>query len=568
MGLSPSAHDVQAGLDRLIEAARNRVKLVPDDLIGDDRATVALVLGNIYNVLRQYDVAKGWFSLPLNGSLRSHSAGHRSFAGLGLARAVIGSGQAISSSKSSPQSSPLLQAKAICEASLAEYPKGSWHDETLYRLATVIQDMAGAKFGNSSKPAADGKKADQPARQHGPQSDLKAEREHLAALVNAKSEALLYWEEIIKRFPNSPRCEQALYYAGVLFYEMAEVEPGGKSEQLWNESVSMLKRFCDAYPKSPYAGDAYVRQIDIALERMFDPKAALGVSAAAGEWARWAIGAPTLDPPKSSAWALVVKYPDKSEIRRSVYDCLLRLGLVAYLAGDFDKAAEWVNIAGPKPPAAGFTANPDMESLTLYYLQKAIRSKKPVTDQRALDTAKTDEQRLLLQLGDLYLETIRPDKAEKVFLRIIEHDPKLGKVPVGLEGRAILDLTVALDRQPGRRYESLEWLDKLAGARFAGTYWGGYGLFRKALYTYNLKQNAATSFPLYQQFLRQYPDHPMRELANYYAIADACELKNETLAAQMAGDFRKRYPKSQWLDSITTRLSKLQAGAQKQGDGK
>ena len=64
--------EVQAGLNRLIEAAEKRVKLVPDELaVGDDRATLALVIGNIYNVLHQYDLAKGYFTLPLNGSLRS-----------------------------------------------------------------------------------------------------------------------------------------------------------------------------------------------------------------------------------------------------------------------------------------------------------------------------------------------------------------------------------------------------------------------------------------------------------------------------------------------------------------
>ncbi len=130
-------------LDRLIAAAQQRAKLLPDELtIGDDRAATALAVGNIYNVLHQYDTAERDFSLPLNGTLRSRSAAHRSFAGLGLACAVIDSGKAISASKSGPQPTPKQQAAAICQASLAEFPKGSWHDETLYRLAGVIQEMA------------------------------------------------------------------------------------------------------------------------------------------------------------------------------------------------------------------------------------------------------------------------------------------------------------------------------------------------------------------------------------------------------------------------------------------
>lgn len=562
---------VAAGLDRLIDAAQKRAKMLPDELnVGDDRAATALALGNIYNVLHQYDLAKGFFALPLNGPMRSKSAGHRSFAGLGLAHAVIGSGQPISSASSPSHGektraaapSAILQAKTICEASLAEYPKGSWHDETLYRLATIIQDQAEAKFGKSSKPtgAKDGNKANQPVKPSGsPEHDAKVEKERFAVLVKAKSEALPYWQQIIKRYPDSPRCEQALYYAGVLLYEMAETSPDEKRvDQMWKDATEALSRFCKAYSQSPYAGAAYARQIDIALERMFAPKVALGVSATAGEWAKWAIGGPMLDPPKSDAWALVVKYPDKSEIRRSVYDCLLRLGLVAYLVGDFDKAEQWIDIAGPKPPTAGFTTNPDMESLTLYCLQKAIRSKKPITEPRALEAAKTNEQRLLLQLGDLYLETIRPNKAEKVFLRIIEHDPKLGKVSVNLEGYAMLQIATSLDCQLDRRPEALAWLKDLATRRdLQGTYWDGYGMFCLALFTYNQTQDPKQSMPLYLEMLKRYPKHEKAELAHLYYCLEAIQLKNSVLADKASQSFFAKYPKSEYRSLLEKKMDAL-----------
>ena len=40
-----------------------------------------------------------------------------------------------------------LQAKAIFDASLKEYPKGSWHDETLRELALLIERAAAEQFG-------------------------------------------------------------------------------------------------------------------------------------------------------------------------------------------------------------------------------------------------------------------------------------------------------------------------------------------------------------------------------------------------------------------------------------
>ena len=74
---SGTSHETQVGLDRLIESSKRRVKVIPDELgVGDDRAAIALALGNIYSILRQYDVAKGYFSLPLGGQWRSRSAAH------------------------------------------------------------------------------------------------------------------------------------------------------------------------------------------------------------------------------------------------------------------------------------------------------------------------------------------------------------------------------------------------------------------------------------------------------------------------------------------------------------
>ena len=49
-----TSREVQGGLDRLIESAQQKAKLVPDEVtVGDDHATTALVLGNIYYVLHQ-----------------------------------------------------------------------------------------------------------------------------------------------------------------------------------------------------------------------------------------------------------------------------------------------------------------------------------------------------------------------------------------------------------------------------------------------------------------------------------------------------------------------------------
>ncbi len=369
------------GLDRLIAAAQQRAKVVPDELsVGNDRAATALALGNIYNVLRQYDLAKGYFSLLLSGPMLSHSAAHRSFAGLGLACAVIGSGKAISGSKSGPQPPPQLQAKALCQASLNEYPKGSWHDETLYRLATLIQDMAESKFGSPPKPPADGKNAGQPA---------KAENERRAALLKARAEALPCWQDLIRRYPNSPRCEAALYNAGVLLYEAAEAAPAGKSEQLCKDADSMFERLCQAFPKSPYVGDAFVHRIDFALERKYDMKLALSLADRGIEWAKQqkvevltaADGSLTqrslADAAKairdSSAklreWAEPGGKPP-AELLNDLYNLYLRAGVVAYLQEKYDEARPFLDAAGPARPTEGMSRNFDHQKAGVFILME------------------------------------------------------------------------------------------------------------------------------------------------------------------------------------------------------
>ena len=269
----PLPPEVQAGLNRLIEAAEHRVKLVPDELaVGDDRATLALVIGNIYNVLHQYDLAKGYFSLPLNGSLRSRSAGHRSFAGLGLARAVLASGQPISSSKS-PASSTVLQAKAICEASLKEYPKGSWHDETLYRLATVIQDMAEAKFGNhpfhrlsmagNRTSPRNSRSTTQRLRGSGLSHSPKR-RPRPCHTGKGSSRSFPIVRAASRRCITRARC----------FTTWQRPCQAASPTQMAKDADPLFQRLCERYPKSPYVGDACVRQIDFALERKYDLKLA------------------------------------------------------------------------------------------------------------------------------------------------------------------------------------------------------------------------------------------------------------------------------------------------------
>src|SRR5690606_14572629 len=84
--------------------------------------------------------------------------------------------------------------------SVRAYPEGSWHDETLYRIATLIESQAQAQFGG-----------DEEAR----------DPKRMASLQKARAQALPHWQQLIERYPESPRVEQAHYHAGVLLSEQA-----------------------------------------------------------------------------------------------------------------------------------------------------------------------------------------------------------------------------------------------------------------------------------------------------------------------------------------------------------
>lgn len=544
-------------LDALIAATRTGRPLIPADCQSANRnsqSTIALPLsmGMIYHLVGRYEKALDCFTRvtgttaqkgqPAQRAMPGATSAQRAFATFGRGIVAQAQGQ-------------LDQANEHLKASMETHPAGSWHDETLYRLGTITEQQAEATHAKpADKDATPAGKLTAKQRK----AKEKAEQERLAALAKAKGQALPYWQKLIDRYPRSPRVEQALYRKGVLQYELAEVAPAEKSLKMFEIALDSLDQFCEAYPKSLWAGDAYVRQVSVATEHLFDLKLSQAIAPQAAQWAKAATEGGKADSPALPPWAMAERRQGESQIGHTAQDCLLQAGLIAYLSGQFDQAVEWIDTSGPKAPKEGYAEKPDLESIGLYYILKAIRSKKSLTDKQALDAANTDEQRLVLQLGDLYMESVRPDRAEAIFTRIIDRDPRLGQMPPALEGYAMLQIATALDRQEGRRAEALDTLKKIAAKReLQGTYWGGCGLFRLALFTYNQTQDAKQSLPLYQQMLTQYPNHELAELAHLYLCLDAIQLKDNSLAEKAGQTFLEKYPKSEYRAVLQDRLSRL-----------
>ncbi len=285
-------------------------------------------------------------------------------------------------------------------------------------------------------------------------NSAEVEKERHAALVKARAEALPYWQDLVKRYPNSARCEAALYNAGVLLVEMAEAVPAGKSDQSWKDADSMFDRLCGTYPKSPYAGDAFVRRIDFALERKFDLNLATSLANRGIEWAKQqkvevvtaADGTLTKQSVADAAKAIQnasAKLPDwaqpgtkpPAELLNDLYNLYLRAGIVAYLQEKYDEAVPYLDAAGPVHPTEGMWANFDSQKMGLFILKECASRKTLAWRADAINAANSDSQKLAMKLADTYLHGQRADKAEAIYNQLLAGDSSLGP-PAGLS-RAI-----------------------------------------------------------------------------------------------------------------------------------
>jgi len=360
-------------LDALIAAAKSGKAVIPEDCRGmgvspmsptavpavssSDKPALALSMGIIHLLAGRYDNADNMFDRVLGtdasrSPIRNpQSAIRNQLPPLGgsspaqLAFSAFGRGAVLHAQRKA------APAKDLFLASIKAFPAGSWQDETFYRVATITQAEAGTGPKAKEQPATSGKPGesakDSPKPEiRNPQSAIR-NQERLAAFLKAKSAALPYWQEIISRYPQSPRCEQAFYNAGVLLCEIAEAAdaPGlrsTKSEAGWKDAAFMLGRFTEFYPKSLWAGDAYVREIDIALERMFD----LALAGSLGESAIVWIDRPNATGTTGEAdhvvtpWVLTTPRPSQESMEHAACSIIRLNAFILFVMDQPEKAKE------------------------------------------------------------------------------------------------------------------------------------------------------------------------------------------------------------------------------------
>lgn len=554
---------VQESLDALIAAAKSGKGVIPDDVKGSDtgemkaagaavspknRASLVLSMGIIHLVAGRLDNAEAMFDRVLGtpaAPAKPGAPGHPARPAMAgatqaqLAFATFGKGATSQARSGKPE-----EAKDFFLASIKAFGDGSWHDESVFRVASITQDEGNSKFGKVPEPAA---KPGQPAKPLTPaekEAAAKAEKERLAALLKAKGEALAYWKELINRYPSSPRCEQAYYQAGVLLCEIAEASPPAQSEKLWKEAASMLSRFCESYPNSPMAGDAYVRQVDIGLQGIFDIDLSRQLAASAVDWAKAQPEFPSDEPPPiSDAWRALAKRTSPIEIRPAVYEIYLRAGLIAYLDQRYDAAQKFFESAKPMTPPRDFVVVEGRIPTGIESITTAAREKRALTPPEVLDgDAKV---RLILQLGDIYLVAGSYEKSLELATMITNDLKKSASVlqcSWAHRGRAMAlsSLRLKLDAKP--EFVAAQETSPAAP-------WASECLFLAGTIVHNHAKKPQEAIGIFEDVVRQYPTSEFAAKAAYF-VGVIHEWNGQWPQAKTAYQRVIRdYPESRWASA-------------------
>jgi tetratricopeptide (TPR) repeat protein len=558
------------GLRRLIASARAGQPLLPADVQATgtadssdapakaaDPAATALGIGLLYHVLGQQDLAANAFNRLLANNPISSTPAEKAFASFGQGLVMQSRNQ-------------LTSARQLFDDSLKLQPTGTWQDQTIFNIATAIDHQAEAQYGQPAAPPPNSKNITERERDAAAQ----AEADRPANLAKAKSEALPYWKQLIDTFPQSPLRETAMYNEGLLLCQVAQAAPAAQQPKLWKDAAAGLNQFCQSYPKSPWAGNAYVTQADIALEELLDPKLARSFIQGGIPWVKaMGISLTTNDggqptdqslttatriaqetKPATALWRTVV-YIDPKKLLDDVYNLYLRAAIIAYLEGQYDEATTYIDAAGPARLTAGTVAGVDIQKLGLAILRNSCQRQQDAWYPDAIKAAISESQKFAIKLADTYLHLQRPEKAEAIYNQILALDAAQGPPSAGVEGYCYMQLALSYSMRNINQEKSIEYYRRFYQKNFEDLPYAADAILRLAVLEYNTTQDPHKSIPHYQYVLKKYPDHPDAERALYFLSLDAVDIGDKALAEASCLKFLEKYPQSGWAKHVQTVLN-------------
>src|SRR5690606_6844079 len=257
---------------------------------------------------------------------------------------------------------------------------------------------------------------------------------------------------LIERYPENPRVEQAHYHAGVLLSEQAHAasavaaagdrRAAARIDQALKDAADTFKRITEEFPKSPYAGDAYVRQIDIVLEWMFDLDKAIAITEKAIAWVKQV--KPEQSPStlgELPAWAMTAGRSHNISINQHAFEIYVKAGLVAHLQGRNDQAIAMFREANKFDPS--LRRQCDAETAMDRMISVVQGHRPSLSPQELLDKLR-QEQRTAVLLADLALLTFDPQRAESLYDRLLTGQSPFPAPSTELEAYLLLRMGQAL----------------------------------------------------------------------------------------------------------------------------
>lgn len=346
---------------------------------------------------------------------------------------------------------------------------------------------------------------------------------------------------------------QAMYNAGVIMCELAEAAPAARAENAWKDAAFMLNRFCELHPKSPLAGDAYVRQVSMATGRMFDLDLASTIAQQAVGWAK-DITESRGDLPEAPilpAWCLLERYPTYASLRPTFYDCYQWAGLVAHLRQQQDQAVAFCRQADRFDDSLRSRSGGETAMARMIAVVQGARD--ALTPEELLNALKDDKQKTGILLADLSLMTFDPERAGELYERLLNGDQPFPKPTSLIESYLLFRLGQSLQFQH-KRDEAIAYLTRLYKPQYAKYSWTADGIYRIGVWTYNATQDWMAAAPHYKHIFMAYPQHPEAPRALFLYGLNAFNAQSYDEAFAAFNLYLKRYPHSRWESRIKTEL--------------
>lgn len=603
------------GLDRLLAVAHAEQPLLPEDVYrpqaaakrsnragseekkakARDRIELQLGMATVYNLMGRPAQGLELFQRVLKRSRRITQA-RKSYA-------LFGCGVALQETNQSEK------ADRQFIASLRTYRRGSWHDETLYRLARLEMHKAGQELARIEQIhlSLRQKNRGKPAK------TLSLSPKDKAGIATCQQKAqrhrrtaMTYLSELAKRYPESSHIAIARYHAALLPLEAGEFDTARNALQI----------FVSLHPKSIWSGDAYVRLINLQLEHDYDIAAARATTETAVQWARQkkalllpkpnvvppsgvtgkkasgdpkstnsaiasksspikkkdghaenkgassskkalsqTTSSPNVDSDKKKQASLVPLWvakplpPAKTDLRRVIYEIFLRAGTIAYLDQKYDTAIALLNEGRPFLPSRGYVYVSGESPSAMDNLISLAKQRMKLTPPSVIE--EDTKERLILQIADAFYVQHAFERSLKLYGYVA--DRTKGKTASSIQR------SWAVFKR-GRCHYMLGWdgegvalalEDYLTSYKLAReSAWASKCLFLAGNIVFNNQKDEDEAVRLWRKVIHEFPDSRDCIRAEYY-IGVAYEWQNRLEDAKLAyHTLLKNHPNSPYASIV------------------